>query len=144
MVCITALYTFGACQKEDKLDKDNLQCPVVAKDGPNNDIVGKWKLVKVQPAFSNPRTEDYSCGNVEYEFQEGGILIVTGSAENIRGYDDGQYSFEFKDIKLHEGIKEKYTVKIDDMSIACGIQDNKMVLNDSFLDGDILYFVRIE
>ncbi len=143
-VCIMALPLLLGCQKEDKLEEDSLQCPIVAKEGPDNNIVGKWKLVKAKAVFNNPRTKDYSCSNIEYDFQEGGVLIVTGTSEDNLGYAEGQYPFEFKDTKLYEGIKEEYTVKIEKTSIACGIQNNNMVLDDSSLDGNILYFIRVE
>lgn len=144
-VYMMMLSLFGACQKADKLDKDGLQCPVVAKEGPDDSVIGKWKFVKVEKVFYNPRTIDYSCSDIEYEFQEGGVLIVTGASEDTRSYKkDGQYSFEFKDTKLYEHAPEKYTLKIENSSISCGIQDNKMVFNDSDFDGDIVHFVRVE
>lgn len=149
VVCIITLSLLGACQKENKLEKDslNLKCPVIAKEGPNDSVIGKWKLVKVEIVFA-PTTEqstrDYSCDNIVYEFQEGGILIVTGTSENMRAYKNGQYPFEFKDTKLNEYAPEKYTLEIKNRSISCGIQDNKMIFNDSDLDGDIVHFVRVE
>lgn len=148
-VCILTLSLFGACQKEDKLEKDGLQCPVVAKEGPDDNIVGKWKLVKIQVTSFSPYPPpasmiDYSCDNIVYEFQEGGILIVTGAPKDIRSYENGEYPFEFTNTPLNEYAPEKYTLKIKNRGISCGIQDNKMVFNDSDLDGDIVHFVRIE
>lgn len=128
------------------MNEDNLQCPVTAKEGADDDIIGKWKLVKAETIklAYGISIEDYSCNNIIYHFQEDDSLVISGISEGMPGHENGEYSFEFNDAKLYEGIEEEYTVKIEDMSIACSIQDNHMVLNNSFLDGDILYFVRIE
>lgn len=59
-----------------------MACPVVAVSAPDDDITGKWKLVKGQTVFYEPRTEDYSCSNSVYHFQQDGILTISSDKED--------------------------------------------------------------
>lgn len=136
------LYILGACQKEEKMVY-TMKCPVVPKDGPNDDIVGKWKLVGAKQVFNNPQELDHSCDNIVYHFQKEGILTISGNTEG-KGCDEGDYPFEFKALKLYDEIEESYTLTMGSTDIACDIKENKLILNNSFLDGDILYLIRVE
>ena len=138
------LLTIVSCRK-DEIPEQNLKCPVVAVNGADDNILGKWKLVNANIVFSNPRTEDYSCDEIIYDFRADGILVVSsGASGDSVGHQQGQYTYAFTADRLFEGIEESYTLSINETKIASGIKNNKLVLNDSPLDGPILYFVRIQ
>lgn len=134
---------FGGCQKGDVALPD-FKCPFESVSGPDDDIVGKWKLVKYKTVFYNPKTIDYSCESIFYHFQSDGTLIISSDVEDMTSPDAGIYSFEFSLSPLHENLEENYTLKIEQMDWACSIDGNSMVLNNTPLDGPALYFVRIQ
>lgn len=140
---LIALSTLAACKKEDRLD-ESPKCPVSAVNGANDNVIGKWKLIKAKVVFKNQETEDYSCDDIIYDFQDDGVLLISGSSDKAIGYQEGQYMYEFTTERLFEGLEEGYTISINNRKIATGIKNNQLVLNDSPLDGPILYFVRVE
>lgn len=140
---IMVLPFFSACKKDDHLD-EALRCPVEAVNGANDNITGKWKLVKAKAVFRDPRTEDYSCNDIVYDFRADGMLVISGTTKNPIGYDEGQYAYEFSIGKLYQEAEEDYTLKIGNTSLACNIEENQLVINESPLDGPILHLVRVE
>lgn len=132
-----------ACKKEDHM-KESLKCPVVAKEGSDDDITGKWKLVNAQAVFYNPSMEDYSCDDIVYDFRESGMLLVYGTDNQTIGYGEGQYTFEFSTIKFYEGSEGDYTLKIGNASMVCSIKNNRLILDGSALDAPILYLIRVK
>lgn len=145
MALVVILALLGGCQKEEK-NEDDLQCPVTVKEGADDDVIGKWKLVKatiIKLAYGIS-TEDYSCSDIVYHFSEDGSLIISGVDDGMSVIGNGEYSFEFKDTKLYEHMEYDYTLEIGQLNIACGIHDNAMILDASPVDGNILYFIRVE
>lgn len=144
MTILIILFMIIACKKDDNME-ENLRCPIEALDGANDNVVGKWKLAKAKVVFQNPRTEDYSCDEIIYDFRADGILVISGGASSDSiGYPEGQYTYAFTADKLFEWVEESYTLSIDETKIASGINNNQLILNSSPLDGPILYFVRIQ
>jgi len=138
----------GACQKE-KINNDDLKCPVTAVEGPDDKIIGKWKLVKTRTSgFTQPsRIEDYSCGNIIYHFKQDGSLVVSGVQEGVLSrFENGEYSFVFSAAPISEGMEEKFkfTLEIGLGDIPCYINDNNMAINYLPRDGNGYYFVRVE
>jgi hypothetical protein len=121
-------------------EKDEQECSTVAVNGNKDDIAGKWKLIKGEEVYYNPRTVNYSCNNVIYHFQSDDILIITSDIGDIIGFEHGQYSYEFS---LTEN-KENYTLKIGHLQGGCVISSTNLNINYSSLDGPILNFVRIQ
>lgn len=115
-----------------------MACPVVAVSGPDDDITGKWKLVKGQTVFYEPRTEDYSCSNIVYHFQQDGIVTISSDKED---YSPDSSAYEFEQISLYT---HDFTLKIGNIEYGCSISEGKMILDNSQLDGPIRYFVRIQ
>lgn len=143
-ILIMILPMLGACQKQE-VNNDELKCPVTAKEGPDDNIIGKWKFVKTRTAAlaAPSKTYDYSCNNVIFHFKEDGLLVISGVSEGIRSFGNGEYSFEFKDVPFFTGMDGTYTITIGYISGACSIQENKMIIDRSPLDGDRQYFVRV-
>jgi hypothetical protein len=137
--------TLTACKKDDNNMEESLRCPVAAVDGVDDSVLGKWRLVKARIVFRDPRTEDYSCEGILYDFRADGTLTVSGgSSVDAPGYEEGQYTYTFTAGKLFEHLEEAYTLSINDSKFASGINDNRLVLNASPLDGPILYLVRVQ
>lgn len=125
--------------------KENEQkCTTVAVEGPEDDVVGKWKQVKGKTVFDKSQIVDYSCNNIIYNFKSDGSLSINSDIDNPIGYNSGEYIYEFSQHSLYENIDENYTLKIDNSNWACSISGSNMVLNNAPLDGPILYFVRIK
>src|SRR5690606_11860501 len=92
ILCLTLLPLLGACRKEGLNEDDSLRCPVTSKEGPEDSVIGKWKLVKVL-SFDG-KFQDYSCDNVFYYFKEEGILTISGVKEGMISRGNGEYAFE--------------------------------------------------
>lgn len=131
----------GGCQESED-PYGELRCQVVAVDGLEDDVVGKWKMVRRETVFFNPETTDHSCDNVIYHFRKDGILEVSsniGGVEHTSG--NGEYAFELIPSNQHEN---KFVLKIGHLNWSCDIEGNKMVLSRVSTDGPILNFLRIE
>lgn len=123
----------AGCQKKDE------KCTINAINGPEDNIIGKWKLVKGEEVFYNPRTVDYSCNNVIYQFKTDGVLIITSDIVDIIGFGTGKYSYEF--ILTDKG---SHTLKVDNSQGGCSILGSDLTINYAYLDGPILYLIRVQ
>lgn len=121
-------------------DKNNLNLD-------REEVIGNWQLIKAVVAFSpnSPSEYDYSQYNIIYQFTSDGKLIVSHNNEpdnifedNFHGYDIGEYVYEFIDSEKEERMleikKNKWWFK--------AIKD-KLILDQSPLDGATLYFIRL-
>ena len=119
------------------------------KSNPNLDnvkIVGNWQLIKSVVAFSpdSPSKYDYSQYNIIYQFTSGGKLIVSNNnvpdnifEDNFYEYETGEYLYEFVDSKKEQILKiEKYKWWYQ-------ISKDKLIMDQSSLDGPTLYFIRL-
>ncbi len=131
----------GGCQERENPDGE-LRCHVDAVIGPEDDVVGKWKLVWERGAFLNRDTVDYSCNNVIFQFRPDGILEVSGDVEED-GPPVGDYNYELTLSPLYEHMGG-YTLKIANTSWVCYIETKSMTLDIRPLDGPVRYFIRIE
>ena len=145
IVWISVLAFSGGCEKKE-INENDLQCPVTAKEGSDDDIIDKWKLVKVNiiKLAEEIRMEDYSCDDIIYHFREDRSLLISGVEDGMPVRQNGEYPFELIDSVLYENMDYDYTLKIGSQKIACDIEDNAMILDASPLDGNTLYFVRAE
>lgn len=73
-----------------------------------------------------------------------GILEVSNDVEGV-GYSTGDYSYEFVSDPYNSGVAEVRGLKISG-SLPWGyqIEATTMMLDLSFLDGPLKYFIRIE
>jgi hypothetical protein len=140
---------FGGCQ--ESIDPDGeLRCQVVAVEGTEEGVEGKWKLVKGEVFSSTSQEllmEDYSCNNIFYQFNYDGKLVINSDLEDYIGHKSGEYMYE---IIMQSGV-EFNLLKMDnqlffishstsDMTI--GVNPiNPLVLYESELKS---YFVRIQ
>jgi|SRR5690606_13581353 len=124
--------------------KTDLECTVTGVKGNDRQIKGKWKLVKGSTVFYNPRTVDYSCDEVIYNFKSNGTLVITSDTEDLISLPSGEYPYILTRSPIYEGIGKPYTVKINSLDIACSISNGIMILDNSRVDAPILEFVRIE
>ena len=90
----------------------SIACQVVPVAGANDDITGKWKLVKGRTLFYEPRTEDFSCNDIVYHFQADGKLTISRDIEDLMGFSAGQHTYEFEHQPLFVEYSELgYTLK---------------------------------
>lgn len=86
----------GGCQKDDVASSD-LNCSFESVNGPEDDIAGKWKLIKVE-LFSSIsdalEVRDYSCNDIVYWFYPDGTLIISSDIEEYTGHSTGKYFYE--------------------------------------------------
>lgn len=143
------LIMMASCQ-EDALPQGELNCSVEAVDGPEDSVVGKWKLVKGEVFSSTSQEllmEDYSCNDILYQFNYDGKIVINADLEDYIGHKSGEYIYE---IIIQSGV-EFDLLKIDnhvffishstsDMTI--GVNPiNPLVLYESELKS---YFVRVQ
>ena len=145
MILVVILSLSGGCEKEEK-NKNQLQCTVTVKKGADDDIIGKWKLVKARiiKLAHDISTEDYSCNDIIYHFKADGSLIISGVDDGMPVMRNGEYAFEFNDTILYDHLEYDHTLKIGKSKKACGIHNNAMTLDASPVDGNTLYFIRVE
>lgn len=110
---------------------------------PEEALTGRWKLVRGQTFFLEPRTVDYSSNEIVYHFHKDGDLTISSDLEDPIGYPEGQYFYEFRPFPAFDGHNLEYTLQIGGASWACAISRNRMTLDNSPLDGPILTFVKI-
>ncbi len=138
LVCGLSL---SQCKKASRpIDDNALKCLVEPVIGKENDIVGKWKLVKSHSPMMN-KTEDYSCSDIVYNFRADGTLLITENGTDPK--ESLTFSYEVIKKPYLENIAP-FTLKRDALESGCSIAKESMVLNSAPLDGDIKTFVRIE
>jgi hypothetical protein len=118
---------------------------------PTNQILGKWKLVKVEYYKWNLnnnatlQTIDYSDKNIIYDFRSNNKLIVTGDQNIDNGNRESDYIFEkdFLTGQPSEGESKMLLVKIAGSKWTYSLTNGTiMILGQSYIDGADLYFER--
>jgi hypothetical protein len=98
----------------------------VIPEDPNNgfvnpyleEITGKWKLVSdsllilKEGIFSEIKLNDYSDKNIIYDFQEGGKLVIEGTAANI--FTEGQHTYQYEQLAVCSTCLPVPNFRIDD------------------------------
>lgn len=105
---------------EEAIDELDLECSITATKGADNDIVGKWKLVKSETFFTEHIIEDYSCADVIYHFPQDGELAISGT-EDVPDLENGSYTYQFEHSRLYEHLEKEYILSIEGSSSACAI-----------------------
>ena len=114
-------------------------------DDRTNQITGNWKLIEAKfyrlDSGSSEGLIDYSNGNIIYNFQSDGTLIVSGG-ENA-GYQNGEYEYFFGEDYLG-GINDPkiVLVKIKNSKWTYDLTNGKMTIGKSYVDGPDLIFER--
>ena len=143
LIVLVFCCTAASCTGDEVEPEMGRACPVEAVEGPEDELVGKWKMVWMRRGFSI-ETVDHSCDNVIYHFRPDGILEVDSDVEGI-GYDVGDYNYELIWDPYNSGATTFRGVKIDDfLRWACFIEITTMILDIRPLDGPEMHFIRIE
>lgn len=100
------------------------------------DLIGKWKLRKVQTVFLNPGVYDYSSNEIIYDFREDGVLIISSDIDEFVGGSTGEFSYSLSQNALN--------LQIDQTSKTCCLSDISLRLDGSSLDGPILCLVKVQ
>jgi hypothetical protein len=116
-------------------------CPVEAVEGPEDEIVGKWKMVWEIGSFLVDSV-DHSCDNIIYHFRPDGILEVSSDVEGA-GYSVGEYDYELISDPYNMGATTGVEIS-NFLRWACFIEPTNMILDIRPLDGPVKHFSRIE
>lgn len=138
---------FQTCKKAQPSEEilTTYQCAVNSVAGPQDDVLGKWKLLSYRTVFYNPDTTDYSCDDIIYEFKRDGGLTVISTIDEPHGYAAGDYTFELKENIVPEDGNTYYTLQIGEHSQwPSTIGAREMILSQAYVDGPVLHFARIE
>lgn len=130
------LGTLTACSKDDEHSK-------------MEQIIGEWKLVKMQQYAINEKgefqlfTTDYPDKNIIYNFQVNGVLMVTGG-QNV-GYPTSEYDYVFEKDYLGASTEDGskiWLMKINGSKWTYDFTNGIMKLGKSYVDGPNLFFER--
>ena len=109
----------------------------------NQDIplIGSWELIRVE--YINEtfglRVFDHCDDNITYTFESNGVLTVASNPNLVRFA--GTYKYEFGEFTNFHAIKELLVI-IDGQEWLYFLNNGIMVLDQSDVDGPILYFKR--
>lgn len=134
---VVAFLSFGCSNDDDSSSGSNEHLLVDCTNyGINKDlIVGKWKLVAVAGGYPEHGIHSYAGKNVIYNYHQNGQLTITGNGP----FSSGTFPYEFK---INELDYWEY-IKIDRMSFMFCINENAMILGQSYVDGVDYHFVKI-
>ena len=125
-----------------------LDCPVESINGSKKSIVGKWKLVREYGGLrmEGPLNEDYSCNMIVYHFRSNGKVEINS---DIEYYNSGVHPYALNTSPPDDKyFYERFGLSWMGYSseTPCDIIDNGrvLVLNSTYLDGTIRFFVRIK
>jgi hypothetical protein len=107
-------------------------------------IIGKWKLMITRSAgFMVPSSIfDYSQHNVVYEFKENGILVISAETDAHLFPGIGEHSYLFVDNE-HGMPDLPYGLKIKEMASWYRVSSERLIIDDSPIDGNTYFFFRI-
>lgn len=142
LLIISSLIFLGACQ-EDERPEIELNCHVEGIIGSEDDVVGKWKLVKEKKiSIVHPEIEvrDYSCDNIYYHFKQEGKLEIQN---NVEGgfYESGTYDYEFIPPADNE---TQFILELENYQWRVAIEGRIMTFNMALVDEPLKYFIRME
>jgi len=121
----------------------------------NTEIIGKWKLEKVDAPFV-AQSFDYSQYNIVYEFKSNGVLTVSSETDIIDeyigdeiyiGHGIGEHSYSFVENK--EGylwVDYPYRLVIDRCTYPYWylISSDELEISASPVDGFVYYLVKLK
>ncbi len=105
-------------------------------------IVGEWKLMKSEQYDTSYKitVTDYSSQNIIYKFDSNSNLTVNS------GNNAGNYNYEFKKDYLSgfpsSGETKMFFVVINSTKWIYNLNNGKMKLGNSYVDGPDLYFEK--
>lgn len=139
---VLSILLLAGCTESENPD-DVLSCQVETVAGPEDDVIGKWKMIR-QKTFKlyngDIEVKDYSCDNIVYHFNPNGVVKINNDAEGEE-HVTGEYIFELIP-PVFDG-KDYYILKIGTLNWHCRIKESYMTLNMAHVDGPTLYFARI-
>jgi hypothetical protein len=137
LILMMAIVVLSSCSKDND-------------DDATNQIVGKWKLVKIEYYKRDANTNgslqstDYSVKNIIYDFRLNNKLIISGEDNMDSENRVSDYVFE-KDYLSgfpSEGESKMFLVKIDGSKWNYSLTNGIMKLGQSYIDGSDLYFEK--
>jgi hypothetical protein len=137
LILMMAIVVLSSCSKDND-------------DDATNQIVGKWKLVKIEYYKRDANTNgslqstDYSVKNIIYDFRLNNKLIISGEDNMDSENRVSDYVFE-KDYLSgfpSEGESKMFLVKIDGSKWTYSLTNGIMKLGQSYIDGSDLYFEK--
>ncbi|MCE7054021.1 hypothetical protein LZF95_04970 [Algoriphagus sp. AGSA1] len=141
---VLSILPLAGCTESESPD-EVLGCQVETVAGPEDDVTGKWKLIR-QNTFrlynGDIEVKDYSCDNIVYHFNPNGVVKIDNDVEGGGRHVTGEYVFEL--IRHAFDGKDYYVLKIGTLNWPCRIKESHMTLNMAHVDGPTLYFSRIE
>ena len=107
---------------------------------PANDVQGKWKLIKVENAFAQQST-DFSTEDVVFYF---GSSTVTVSGNNSGTFyiDNGDYPYTLQMDHSLSPTFQSMTLTLKDTQYLYKRTGNEITLDNGYVDGDKLTFVK--
>ncbi len=142
-ILLLSFWAGSGCTGDEGEPELGRACPVEAVEGPEDEIVGKWKMVWELGSFLVDSV-DHSCDNIIYHFRPDGVLeIDRGLNEDVDFQREENYELI---ISFDDETETTVTVLTigDFRRWACTINRTKMELSRAPLDGPIRHFIRIE
>lgn len=113
----------------------------------NGDLIREWHLIEVEQAVMFPEdgvqfsSVDYSDKKVIYDFQKGAIVKVSGVDEGDSFViPNGMYSYEVIDEEENPNFSDGAYIEINRTKWGLTISENRLVLDQSYVDGPKLIF----
>ncbi|MGS2764747.1 hypothetical protein [Sinomicrobium sp. M5D2P9] len=114
-------------------------------DNSSPNIIGDWKMIKIEVYSSELEETDYSDNNILYQFQSDGALIVEADVDND-GYNNGSYNYEMNLEHLSGNLSveepQEYIVKIENNKWVLDMSTDTMTLSQAHVDGPTLFFIK--
>lgn len=146
----------ASCQKNDLKEVNDIEeekvihtysCPVVGVTGPNDNLMGQWKLVKSEYIFmaNSPIISDYSCHQITYQFQADGVLIISSNHADVQSTET---TYELGEPFEHSDPNYKFYMAkahyLSHWSCAISLHGREMILDGRAVDGPTLHFIRVK
>ncbi|MFN3996724.1 hypothetical protein [Algoriphagus sp.] len=126
------------CSEDEKPN-----CPIDKTNGDPKSVLGTWQLVSrrfLVLETGKETTQDFSCDNIAYTFLENGNFVVKGFNPEMPMFSNLTYDFNYGEKLADFGNS---TLRLSNFDHPCLVEKDKMVLNSTYVDGEILIFYRV-
>lgn len=127
------------CSEDEKPN-----CPIDKTNGDPKSVLGTWQLVSrsfLVLETGKETTQDFSCDNITYTFLENGNFVVKGFNPEMPMFSNLTYDFNYGEKLADFGNS---TLLLSNFDYPCLVEKDKMVLNSTYVDGQILIFYRVD
>lgn len=137
LLSIAIILISGSCTKTVEPG----ECKFKTTSGSSSNIVGKWKVVSRTSggmSMEGPKTIDFTCSNVFYEFLKNGTVKISSDDERYQSnLGESEYSVEKKDKSIVE-------IKINTLVWPSKVTKTQLTLDWSHGDGSKIEMYRIK